>query len=267
MTFIKHDDQAPEQRLGQNATPMVEPASAFIRGQTMCASVIPSAGDQRDHLDVQIRKLQLCALKQTAAFSNYRRNLQVSGEGEKEETFPYDGIKPYDALFHENTGCRSDPNTIRVYTVYNRDDKIADFHHFEAFEETGLPGTSTVCFDALPISPSSVPVYMEFTVAVEPSDAEIPEHEERDVVGQLKAFGAGEKGEGETPWRGVVATSHDVELFIGCPGGKEFDGVAGICERPSVASELFFWVLLLAFVILIGGSIWFVFEYKKAHAE
>jgi hypothetical protein len=206
-------------------------------------------------------------LKQTAAFSNYRRNLQVSGEGEKEETFPYDGIKPYDALFHENTGCRSDPNTIRVYTVYNRDDKIADFHHFEAFEETGLPGTSTVCFDALPISPSSVPVYMEFTVAVEPSDAEIPEHEERDVVGQLKAFGAGEKGEGETPWRGVVATSHDVELFIGCPGGKEFDGVAGICERPSVASELFFWVLLLAFVILIGGSIWFVFEYKKAHAE
>lgn len=239
----------------------------------MCASVIPSAGDQRDHLDVQIRKLQMCALKQTAAFSNYRRGLRAAEE-EEEEVFPYDGIQPYDALFHETTGCRSDPNTIRVYTVYDRDEKIADFHHFEAFEEIGLPGTSTVCFDALPISPSTVPVYMEFTVSVKPSDAEIQEHEEHDVTGQLKAFGIAEEGgkeekgkKEESSWRGLVATSHDIELFIGCPGGKEFDGVAGICERPSVAHELFFWVLLLSFVVLIAGSIFFVFEYKKVHAE
>jgi hypothetical protein len=270
MTFIKDY---------QNATRVVEPASTFIRGQTMCASVIPSAGDQRDHLDVRIRKLQMCALKQTAAFSDYRRGLRAAERKDAEEgrqegaVFPYDGIQPYDALFHETTGCRSDPNTIRVYTVYDQDEKIADFHHFEAFAESGLPGTSTVCFDALPISPSTVPVYMEFTVSVKPSDAEIQEHEQQDVVGQLKAFGvAGKNGKDENgkkhqSWRGLVATSQDIELFIGCPGGKEFDGVAGICERPSVAHELFFWVLLLSFVVLIAGSVFFVFEYKRVHAD
>lgn len=322
MTFIKTQTSDnvsnATSSIEANNLPVVKPASKFTRGQTICASVIPTAGDKRKYLEVSIKRLEICALKQTAELSKYHRSLQKKRireemkkmtEGgtatqkqqsilEAEQKYlsnPYEGIVPYDSLFHDTTGCRSDKNAIRVYTVYDKTKStkkkgVYDYQQFNAFEEKGLPGTSTVCFQALPISPSNVPVYMEFTVTIENAqqysymENEMNEQEIREIKSQFEAFGLkitendyddnGDKrisGDGGSvdinqniaKWQGVVPTSHDVEMFIRCPGGKEFDGVAGICERPSVAKELFFWVLIGFVVITIIGTVIFVFEYNK----
>ena len=282
MTFVRSENGTRSK---------VESATSFGRGQTMCASVVASAADERDHLDVSVKRVQMCALKQTARISKYRKGLKKKElhtkkklfKGGEEEVrkeaelqhridYPYDGIEPYDALYHESTGCRTDKKSLRVYTLYDDDrskgkkkSAFIDYHHFDAFEEAGLPGTSTICFQALPISPRNVPVYMEFVVEVSRSDLGDDESPRL-----LEAFGLDGKGKGKkSTWKGVVPTSQGVDLFISCPGGKEFDGVAGICERPSVANELYFWVFLVSFAVLVTGSVIFVFSCNEAqkHAE
>jgi len=300
MTFVKkkvpvRNSTAPS----SDTNVVVEPASAFTRGQTMCASVIASAADNRVHLNVSITRIQICALKQTARLSRYRKDLKEKKlankkkrlvsqkfdesltqtertfmlneqelELEQQIAYPYDGIDPYDPLFHESTGCRTDKTALRVYTVYSAGkSSVADYHHFDAFEEVGLPGTSTVCFQALPISPRSVPVYMELEVAVSRSKDAVENKEEREqLAGLFKAFGLNnaDSSSGKEQWNGLVPTSPNFKLFIGCPGGKEFDGVAGVCERPSVAKEMYFWVLLFGIVIMFAGIVVFFVEYNKA---
>jgi|SRR6056297_1203263 len=52
----------------------------------------------------------------------------------------------------------------------------------------------------------------------------------------------------------------DGGLFVDCGRGTKFNGVAGLCESPSISNQLYFWTLLGSTLILIAGTIIFVIQ-------
>lgn len=163
-----------------------------------------------------------------------------------------------------------------------------DDNHFHTSMEFGsiTAGKDTVCFDAIPMTHEQVPIYMQLKVTLSSVDVVNVSKDHQKILDSI--YGTADTG----TWSGVVCSpkwketrtatqpSSDAQLtqgydgyhveeeddddddglFVDCGIGTKFNGVAGLCESPSVSNQLYFWTLLGSTCVLIAGTIIFVIQ-------
>lgn len=301
-------------------------------GDRVCVSVVPAFREDLFHVDV--RRLDLCAstlyfagadtpvaagTDRAAAWYQQRgalhaAHLAVTSEN---QDIQYPGILPLDPDRPGSTGCRTDPDRVRVHTVFRKAraaaaaepatgggeraaaDEVDGRHHFRPSVLSSVTaGFDTVCFDAKAVTAPRVPIYIEAKVDVTPAtsvweparaDAALSQDE---ILGLYRVYGL--LGD-DLEWRGVVSSPRRTapapstialldglspalsnlpgmggpapsSMFVACPLGAKFDGVAGICEQPGVSNDLFFWILIASAIVLVAGAVLFVVQ-LKSHNE
>jgi hypothetical protein len=167
-----------------------------------------------------------------------------------------------------------------------------DPHHFHPSMEvsTITGGGDTVCFDAVAITAPDIPIYIQAEIRLKPSSSSphIDANTTKDDTEALHSvyglynslYDADYKpSKIDYEWSGTVASPKFVDvyhggakrgeervyldtrdssgLFVNCPSGTKFDGVAGFCQRPTVTNSVFFWVLLASGVAFIVGAVFF----------
>jgi hypothetical protein len=310
----------------------IESTGNVNEGDRTCLSVVPTFREDLFHVD--IIQLDLCA---STLYFKGRNSPVIPGtdksqdatisfndvrDYENKKRILYPGIIPYNPDNPGTTGCRTDPDRVRVHTVLREGpthdvgnneqftkDMVDGRHHFHpSILSSVTMGKDTVCFSAKAITAPDVPIYIEATIDVTP-DTSVHhasmsgDKQKRDVLsedeveGLYRVYGL-TVDDPSLPmeWKGIVSsprryapapttisltngfapslattgsgspiTSED-SMYVSCPGGTKFDGVAGICEQPAVSKDLFFWLLIASTIVLIIGSVLFIVR-LKSHNE
>lgn len=216
----KNSDIMREPEIINNGPPgySVVPARKFSKGERMCVTIAPNIEESKaSWLSIDIMKLEMCAsnayfeglgkgetrLKSSSHINQRQETLKREIEQQQNQLhhyqrkpdFFYPGIVHYDPAKPSTTGCRTDNNRVRKYTVFTKSEKnlndmkdhtkhkknelftiisMDDNHHFHPSTEisTITSGGDTVCFDAIPITAKDVPIYVEATIRVSPGSGD-----------------------------------------------------------------------------------------------
>lgn len=330
----------------------VAPSKRFSKGDRMCITVAPNIEQEKTAwLSIDIMKLEMCASKtyfegSISSSPYHRERLEQEIQHQQSQIHPYQrkpdifypGIIHYDPKKPSTTGCRTNNNQIRKYTVFTKSEKnpndMKDHtkhkknelfailamgnghdnddnkkHHFHPSTEisTITSGGDTVCFDAVPVTAKDVPIYVEATIRVSSpagsrvgvghaGSSNVSIEDQKMMLEMLYGIHNDDDNDinNNHYWRGIVASekfksttqyhnyqyydfnngdddgsndyhsyTNDDGIFVNCDSGTKFNGVAGLCEAPTIANQVFFWVLIANTLVIIGGSILFVFALKK----
>jgi len=306
------------------------------QGDRVCVTVSPVV--RQDLFRVDVTRLDLCAsslyfrgahapvvpgvdksLGRIVDKEGLGRIVDKEGLGGKEDldqdngfaAYRYPGILYYDADNPGTSGCRTDPDRVRVHTVFKQSAKKTRAragsaaydgehtsdkrHHFHTTTlSTVTKGQDTVCFDARAMTAPDVPIYIQAKVDVAPArtkgDRELSPDQ---LIGLYRVYALLHDDNADAEWSGVVPSPRrrvpeassgeppiplhsafvsaadadaSAQMFVSCPTGVKFDGVAGVCEQPSVSKNLFFWMLIASVIALIVGSVLFAIR-LRAHNE
>lgn len=189
------------------------------QGDRICLTVVPTFVE--DLFRVDIIQLDMCASTlyfqgaKSSVAPGVDKSLNKKG-ADNEITYP--GISPYDPDSPGTTGCRTDPEYVRVHSVFSKTRKghetkkggetfvrtsVDGTHHFHTSVLSSVTaGDDTVCFDARAITAPDVPVYIQAKVKVSASHGGQEDISKEEEEGVYRVYGLRR----HSTWEGTVVS-------------------------------------------------------------